>query len=136
MLADQRAHVGRHGRAPGAVSALPGPEQAKAAPVPRDDGLRLDDVNGRAPAAPCVREPRPQHPVGRREAKAWASRSMDDGQLVSERDDFQVQRGARADQESKRVEQRNDDGRHDCRLSENARNLNRRNAYGVFGRHR
>jgi hypothetical protein len=33
------------------------------------------------------------------------------------------------------VEQRDDDGRHDCRLSENARNLNRRNAYGVSGRH-
>jgi hypothetical protein len=40
------------------------------------------------------------------------------------------------DREPKRVEQRDDDGRHDGRLSENARNLNRRNAYGVFGRHR
>jgi len=36
----------------------------------------------------------PQCPVSRREAKAWASRTMDDRQLVSERDDFQVQRGA------------------------------------------
>jgi hypothetical protein len=33
------------------------------------------------------------------------------------------------------VEQRDDDGRHDCRLSENARNLNRRNAYRFSGRH-
>ena len=61
---------------------------------------------------------------------------MDDGQLVSERDDFQVQRGARLDEKSERVEQRNDDGRHDCRLSENARNLNRRNTYKVLGSHR
>jgi hypothetical protein len=30
---------------------------------------------------------------------------MDDGQLVAERDDFQVQRGARLDEKSKRVEQ-------------------------------
>jgi hypothetical protein len=61
---------------------------------------------------------------------------MDDGQLVAERDDFQVQRGARLDDTSQRVEQREeDDGRHDCRLSENARNLNRRNSYEVLGRH-
>jgi transposase-like protein len=32
------------------------------------------------------------------------------------------------------VEQR-EDGRHESRLSENARNLNRRNAYGVFDSH-
>lgn len=47
-----------------------------------------------APAAPCLREPGPQHPVGRRDAKTRASRSIHDGQLVSERDDLQVQRGA------------------------------------------
>lgn len=58
-------------------------------------------------------------------------RSIDDGQLVSERDDFQVQRGARLDEKSERVEQRHDDGRHDCRLPENASNLNRRNMYEV-----
>jgi plasmid stability protein len=33
------------------------------------------------------------------------------------------------------VEQRDYDGRHRLRLSENARNLNRHNAYGVSGRH-
>ena len=60
---------------------------------------------------------------------------MDDGQLVAERDDFQVQRGARLDEKSKRVEQRHGDRRHDCRLSENDRNLNRRNTYEVLGSH-
>ena len=59
-----------------------------------------------------------------------------DGQLVSEREDFQVQRQPRPDDKPKRVEQREDEGRHESRLSENVRNLNRRNAYGVFGRHR
>jgi acetate kinase len=34
------------------------------------------------------------------------------------------------------VEQRNEDGRHTWRLSENACNLNPRNAYGVLGRHK
>jgi hypothetical protein len=47
-----------------------------------------------------------------------------------------VQRGARLDEKSKRMEQRNDDRGHDCRLSENARNLNRRNTYEVLGNHR
>jgi hypothetical protein len=34
------------------------------------------------------------------------------------------------------VEQRHGDRRHDCRLSENAQNLNRRNTYEVLGSHR
>jgi len=50
-------------------------------------------------------------------------RNIGDGQ-VSKRDDFQVQQGARLDQEAKGVKERDDDGRHDCRLSENACNLN------------
>src|SRR4030095_203825 len=58
---------------------------------------------------------------------------MDSGQLVSKRDEFQVQRGARLDKQSERVEQRDDDGPHACRLSENAGNLNRRNTYEVLG---
>jgi hypothetical protein len=33
------------------------------------------------------------------------------------------------------VEQREDDGRHESRLSENVCNINRRNAYGVFDSH-
>ena len=45
-------------------------------------------------------------------------------ELVSERDDLQMQQGARLDQEAKGVKERDDDGRHDCRLSENACNLN------------
>jgi hypothetical protein len=134
-VANQRTHVRWQRWAAGAVSAFPGPEEAKPAAMPRDHRLRPDDVNRRAPAAPGVREPRPQDSIGRREAKTRASRSMDDGQLVSERDDFQVQRRARQDEKSERVEQRNDNGRHTCRLSENARNLNRRNTYEVLGSH-
>lgn len=99
------------------------PKQTKAAPVPRDDGLCLDDVNGRAPDTPCLREWRPQ-PVGRRESKTWTARSVEDRELVSERDAFQVQRGAGPDHKPKRVDQREDDGRHETRLSENASNLN------------
>jgi hypothetical protein len=35
---------------------------------------------------------------------------MDDGKLVPESDDFQVQQGARPDQEAKGVKERDDDG--------------------------
>ena len=49
---------------------------------------------------------------------------MDDSELVLERDDFQVQQGARPDQEAKGVKERDDDGRHDCGLSETVRKLN------------
>ena len=104
-VANQRAHVRWHRWAPGAVSAFPRPEQPKAAPVPRDHSLRLDNVNGRPPAAPRAREPHPQPPVCRREAKTWAPRSMDDGELVSESDDFQVQQGPRPDQEAEGVKE-------------------------------
>jgi hypothetical protein len=54
---------------------------------------------------------------------------------MAERDDLQVQRGARLDHKSQRVEQRNDHGRHARRLSENVRNLNHRNVYDVLDRH-
>jgi len=64
-----------HGRAT-VLPALPGPEQAKTALVP---------------AAPCLREPRPEQAVNLRETKAWSVRSAQDGELVSERNDFQVQ---------------------------------------------
>jgi|SRR5688572_6863662 len=89
-LANEGADVVGHGRAT-ALLALPGSEQAKTAPVPAEHGLRLDDVHGRAPAAPCLREPRPEQAVNLRETKAWSVRSVQDGELVSERNDFQVQ---------------------------------------------
>jgi hypothetical protein len=93
QLPDQRAYVRRYAWAPSAMSAFPGPEQTKTTAMPRDDRLRFDDMNGRAPAAPCMREPRPKESIGRREAKTRTPRTSDDEQLVSEGDDFQVQRG-------------------------------------------
>jgi len=73
QLPDQSTHVGRYARSPRAVSAFPGPEQPKAAPVPRHDRLRRDDVYGGAPTAPSVRESCPQEAVDQRETKTWAT---------------------------------------------------------------
>lgn len=103
--------------------------------MPPDDRLRRDDVKGGAPTTPCSREPNPKDAVRRREAATWPARSAHDGQLVPEREDLQVQRGARPGEEPQRVEQRDDNRRHECRLSENAPNLNQRNTFGVLGSH-
>jgi hypothetical protein len=89
-LSNQRAEIVRYRQAAGAMSAHPRPEQTKPAPVPRDGGFRFDDVNGRTPAVPAARKPRPQHPIDGRQAETRAPRSIHDGELVSERDDFQV----------------------------------------------
>ena len=64
------------------------------------------------------------------------ARSIHYGELVSECDDLQVQRCAGANEKAKRVKQRDDDRCHEPRLPENVGNLNRRNVYGVFNRHR
>jgi hypothetical protein len=68
-LADEGTHLRWYTRPAEAVSTLPGPEQAKTAPMPADDRLRLDDVKSRAPAASGPQEPRPQHPICRRQPK-------------------------------------------------------------------
>ena len=73
QLPDQSTHVGRYARGPRALSAFPGPEQPKAAPVRRHDRLRRDDVYGGAPTAPSVRESCPQEAVDQRETKTWAT---------------------------------------------------------------
>ena len=104
--------------------------------MPRDDCLGFDEMNGRPPVAPGLREPRPKETVRRRQGKTGTAGSIHDGELVSERDDLQVQRGARLEEKSERVEQRDDNGRHGSTLSENVRNLNGHNVYSVFDRHR
>jgi hypothetical protein len=61
---------------------------------------------------PSLGRPDPQHTINCRDAKTWTAGTIYDGELVSDRDDFQVQRGARLDDKSERVEQRDNDGRH------------------------
>jgi hypothetical protein len=68
-LANQRADVGWHPRPTRAMSTLPRPEQAKAAPMPGEYRRRLNDVERRVPAMPSLRQPRPQHTINGREAK-------------------------------------------------------------------
>src|SRR5262245_44395500 len=93
--ADQGTHILRYTRTPDALSAFPGPKQTEAAAVPADDRLRPDNVKGRAPAAPGTRDPHSQHPVCRYQTKALPAGSIDHRELMSKRQDFEVQRRAR-----------------------------------------
>ena len=72
------------------MAALPGPEQAKAAPMPGEHGRWLHDVKRRTPAVPSLRQSGPQHPINCREAKPRTAGAIHHGELVSEYDDLQV----------------------------------------------
>src|SRR5215831_10541305 len=58
--ANQLAHLFRYGRPPLLTeSHLPGPEQAKAFPVPADDGRGFDEKNAGLPIVPDCAQPKP-----------------------------------------------------------------------------
>jgi hypothetical protein len=117
------------------MSALPRPEQAKTATMPAEHRGRLHDMERRSPAGPSLRQPRPQRPINRREAKPWMAGTIRDCQLVPKGDDLEVQCRARTNQETKRVEKRDDDGHDESSVFGTACNLNRHKAYRVLGRH-
>jgi hypothetical protein len=117
-LTNQRADIVGHGRASGAVSAFPGPEQQEAAAMPCEHRRRLNDVERRAPAAPSVRQPYPQHTINSRQTNAWTAGTIRNRQLVAKCEDLQVPRRARTNQEPQRLEQRNDDTHDESSHSE------------------
>jgi hypothetical protein len=90
QLADEGFHVGRYARPSGGPAALPSPEQTESTSMPADDGLRLDDVQGRPPAVPRSREPRPEQPVCRRQSETRTPRSVNHGELMTKRQDLEV----------------------------------------------
>jgi hypothetical protein len=74
-VANPRAHVRWQCWATGAMSALPGPEEAKPAAMPRDHRLRLDDVNHPAceSHAHRIRSAAVKRRRGRRDRRTTAS---------------------------------------------------------------
>ena len=104
--------------------------------MPGEHRRWLYNTEHRSPAVPSLRQPGPQHPINWRESEPWTAETIDHGELVSECDDLQVQRCAGANEKAQRVKQRDDDGRHESRLSENVGNLDRGNADEVHGRDR
>jgi hypothetical protein len=110
------------------MSALPRPEQAKAATMLGEYRRWLHDMECRPPAGPSLRQPRPQQTIDGGEAKSWTPGAIRNRQLVSKREDLQMQSRARRDQQSERVEDRNDDGYDGSSLFRAAHNLNRHKA--------
>jgi len=89
-LSNQGADIGWHARPPCAMSALPCPEQAKAALC------QASTVAGRttwsAARQPCQRCDSQAHPINWRESEPWTARTIHHGELVPECNDLQVQR--------------------------------------------
>jgi hypothetical protein len=63
----QVSHVLRHGPPTRTWTALPPPEQPETAAMPRDDGRRFHDDEGRSPLGPHTREADPQPTVRHRQ---------------------------------------------------------------------
>jgi len=86
------------------MSALPCPEQAKAALMPGEHGRWLYDMERCTPAVPALRQPGPHHPICGRQKKTLTARSIDHGELVSKDDDLDVQGSAAANEKAEGVE--------------------------------
>ena len=78
MRADEVANVAWDRRAPRlAPPDLPRPEEAKCVAVPRNNCFGLHEDQRRTPIRPYAGEPNPQQPVGRVQAAAVSSRSVE-----------------------------------------------------------
>lgn len=109
--ADQHADLERHGRASHATSAPPRPDQAEPSTVPSQDGLGFDDHERRSPFMPHARDPNPEEAVRTRQAQPSRAGPLEHVDLVTQREQLEVQRGARAQTRPKR-EQERDENRH------------------------
>jgi hypothetical protein len=86
--------------------------------MPGEHRRWLYDMECRAPAGPSLRQPRPQQTIESGEAKSWTAGTIRNCQMMSKREDLQVQRRTGTDQQPERVEERNDDGHDDRAYSE------------------
>src|SRR6267143_2731988 len=73
---------GRSTRSSG--SGLPGPERAKALPMPTNDGLGANDVERLAPPCPTPREPHPEGAIKATEPRSFRA-VAEQGELLPER---------------------------------------------------
>ena len=73
------------------VSDLPGPEQAKAFPVPANDGRGLDDKDAGLPIVPDGAQPGPQQAI-RRGQFGSLDGALENAELMAESEDLKLQR--------------------------------------------
>src|SRR6516162_4858941 len=90
--ANQLAHLFRHRRPPLlTASHLPGPEQAKALPVPADHGRGFDDKDAGWPIVPDCAQPSPQEPI-RRGQFGSLDGALQNAELMAKGEDFELKR--------------------------------------------
>ena len=77
-----------------AMTNFPGPEQPKALTVPANDGLRLDNDQGRSPFAPDCAQPRPEESICGRQFRPLY-RATQDAELVPEGEILQLKSSSR-----------------------------------------
>ena len=77
--------------------------------MPADDRVGLDDHECRSPVIPNLRQQDPEQAVDTREANPPRPGSIKHAQLVTQGEQFELQRRARADRRSNGQEQRDED---------------------------
>ena len=96
-VADEIAHFLGYSRTTVVDSTLPSPIEAESSSVPGDDGLRLHDQQGRAPARPQPPHPNAQNTVGRPQGNPMvAVRTLQYEKLMPQRQDLGLERSASA----------------------------------------
>src|SRR5258706_16239489 len=86
MVRIKLAHLLGHGRPPRlTVSDLPGPEQAKAFPVPADDGRGFDDKDASLPVVPEDAQPSPQESICRSQFRSFDG-ALQNRELMAKRE--------------------------------------------------
>ena len=95
-FADQVAHRAIDGRAARTGSGPPAPVAAETVPMPLDDRSRPDQDYGAQAARPEPIKPDPEEAIDREEPRTAAPLALENGQLMAQGDDLQLQGGEAA----------------------------------------
>jgi hypothetical protein len=106
---DEGAHIVGDRRTTDASATLSPPEEPKPLAMPGEDRFGFHYVNGRSPAAPDTRQPYPQSHRSVRKPTSPRSRPFEHLQLMAQRENLEVQRGARPDHSGDHRQKRNQD---------------------------
>jgi hypothetical protein len=95
-LADERAEIGGdRGSARLSPPGCPRPGERKRAPVPANNRVGRDDMDGPSPIRPQHREQHPQEAIDRAQPGPPGCLALQDGQLMPEREDLRLELDAR-----------------------------------------
>ena len=91
-LADERLHVAWDSWPPGPTRpTLPAPVEPKPKAMPPEDRVGLDDDKRVPPSGPQATEPRPEQPIDWSQPRSPVSPSLQDRQLMTQRDVFDLE---------------------------------------------